>query len=218
MAPTPPFLGSASPIWHESGTWGSGCRGSFAGRVVPPRHGASVTQVIIHATLGHALSRSATHPPAATASAVWAAHLLGAVARDRHRPRVNATTNATTQVTSPAQPPFRACRAACTGLPRYGGSVGSSCRSGVPPVIWGEVSVGVLADPSPRSTERQASGVRGVRRGGSATDRSRRVQVRVDPVGAEGTSVVPGGFPELSGQCRADDRRAGGEPASRNRG
>jgi hypothetical protein len=41
------------------------------------------------------LSRSATHRPAVTTGAVWAAHPPGAVVRDRHRSRANATTNAT---------------------------------------------------------------------------------------------------------------------------
>jgi hypothetical protein len=137
-------------LW--SGPWLAGC----AARGLATRACGCCTldtcvAVRLQSTRGGAvrrsLSRSATHRPAATARAVRAAHPPGAVAPDRHRPRANATT----PVPSPAQPPLRACRAACTRLPRYGGPAGSSCRSGVPPATWDEVSADVLAGPSPRA-------------------------------------------------------------------
>ena len=146
--------------------------------------------MIIHATLGHALSRSATHRPLVTAGAVWAAHPPGTVARERHRPRANATTNATTSGSLPASSapaprvssrlhhrtaPLRRTSSALISV----GSTASNLRRGIRrsfgrPGAALDIAAGI-------------GGARGVGRGGGATDRSRRVQVRVDAVGVEGS-------------------------------
>jgi hypothetical protein len=153
---------------------------------------------------GLSLSGSTTHRPAVTARAVWAAQPPGVVARDRHRPRANATTNAITQVPSPAQSPFRAYRAACTRATPLGGPARSSRRecsqqpgARYPSACW------------PTRRRARCSGRHRVHAelDGGAADHSRRVQVRVDPVGVEMESLVSGGFPGLSGQSPADDRR-----------